>query len=105
MQEIERLNAETRGPEQYRARYGPTRLSDMSREEYKDIHLSDEKLAKAPSAYGKSWGRRADKDRYDVDGSQADIQKNHSSAVESHDNIYIVINRNKRAVLPMQFDW
>lgn len=70
VREINELNAASRGPEQYRAKFGLTRLSDMSKAEYKDIHLSDERLQKSPHKYGKSWnqykdltGNKVDKDR------------------------------------------
>lgn len=99
MAAIEQLNAETRGPEEYRARYGPTRLSDMSLSEFKDIHLSDEKLAKAPGLYGRSWGRSMEKDRYETEGQR------HITYVNApHDNVHVII-RKKRAILPMQVDW
>ncbi|XP_049878298.1 cathepsin O-like [Pectinophora gossypiella] len=96
MEEIERLNAESRGPDDHRARYGLTKLSDMSKAEYREIHLSDEKVTKHPSHYGKTW-----KDR----------RKNHTDDHKREpgdqitNNVYVIIGRQKRAALPMQVDW
>ncbi|KAL0879596.1 hypothetical protein ABMA27_003322 [Loxostege sticticalis] len=99
MNEIDRLNSESRGPDHLKARYGLTKLSDMSAAEYKELHLSDEKLAKSPGMYGKSWGQKMDREKYETDGSHQ-----HSNP---HDNVYIISknSRKKRAVLPMQVDW
>ncbi|XP_064292678.1 cathepsin O-like [Plodia interpunctella] len=101
--EIERLNSESRGPEQYRARYGLTHLSDMSQAEYKELHLSDERLEKAPRLYGKSWSKTDVRDLYKTDDDNGDHQRNRSCG-ESHDNIYIII-RKRRVALPLQVDW
>ncbi|XP_063831915.1 cathepsin O-like [Ostrinia nubilalis] len=92
MSEIDRLNSETRGPDHLRARYGPTKLSDMSAAEYKDLHLSDEKLTKAPAMYGKGWGTSNKRDKYRTDNRH------------DYDNIDVII-RKRRAILPMQVDW
>ncbi|KAJ0172569.1 hypothetical protein K1T71_011708 [Dendrolimus kikuchii] len=114
VREINELNAASRGPEQYRAKFGLTKLSDMSKAEYKDIHLSDERLEKLPYMYGKSWnkykdavGDKADKERYMVDDEEAyhsSDRRDRSSANEPHNNVYIII-RKKRATLPMKVDW
>lgn len=85
MDEIERLNAESRGPEGLRARYGLTTLSDMSKVEYKDIHLTDEKMTKPPHHYGRSW-------RHNLDSNAGDITTN-------------IVSRAKRVALPLQVDW
>lgn len=102
MNEIDRLNSESRGPNHLKARYGLTKLSDMSATEYKELHLSDEKLTKSPDLYGKRWGKKLDRERYDTDESH---EHKKSCNNEPHDNIYINIIRKKRAVLPMQVDW
>lgn len=47
----------SRGPDDHKARYGLTRLSDMSKAEYKEVHLSDEKQKKSPHEYKRSWSR------------------------------------------------
>ncbi|CAG9782506.1 unnamed protein product [Diatraea saccharalis] len=93
IQEIERLNSESRGPEQYRARYGPTKLSDMSPTEYKDLHLSDEKLTKLPGAYDRSWRKNRERVSYHVEKSYETLNKNE------------ILSRRKRASLPLQVDW
>ncbi|XP_013192682.1 cathepsin O [Amyelois transitella] len=101
--EIEKLNSESRGPDQYKARYGLTHLSDMSKAEYKDIHLSDERMKKPPRLYGKSWSKTNDRDKYYMEEPHGDHQRNRCCS-DSHDNIYIII-RKRRAVLPLQVDW
>ncbi|CAH0397070.1 unnamed protein product [Chilo suppressalis] len=90
MSEIDRLNSESRGPEQYRARYGPTKLSDMSPTEYKDLHLSDEKLTKSPATYDRSWRKHNQRDYYHVQ----DVNERKENLI-----------RKKRASLPMLVDW
>ncbi|KAJ2941129.1 hypothetical protein O0L34_g10364 [Tuta absoluta] len=98
MEEIDRLNAESRGPDEHRARYGPTRLSDMSKLEYKEIHLSDEKMTKHPSKYGKPWQKHQHQDHH----------HSNDGGMTINNNIYVMINsRKKRALpdLPLQVDW
>ncbi|KAM3966024.1 cathepsin O [Aphomia sociella] len=92
VREIELLNGQSRGSDQYRARYGLTRLSDMSKTEYKEIHLSDERMQKSPFTYGKSWSRTDARLAYRVDGSH-------------HDDDHRLNERKKRALLPLQVDW
>lgn len=46
VKEIRKLNAAHNGPEHLRGKFGLTSLSDMSKAEYKDLHLSDEKMKK-----------------------------------------------------------
>nr|ARV79892.1 cathepsin O [Antheraea pernyi] len=113
VKEIKELNAAARGPEEHRARYGLTKLSDMSKLEYKDLHLSDERIRKPPHKYGKSWSKfrdggskMADDVEYavDDDSPKSSHQRNRSCDNEPHDNIYIII-RKKRATLPMKVDW
>ncbi|XP_048481406.1 cathepsin O [Plutella xylostella] len=89
LEEIEKLNAAAQGPEEHRARYGLTRLSDMSKLEYQDIHLSDEKQAKPPQDYGRSWGN-------------GDHHHHHHGHTEDEVN---VVSRAKRAALPLKIDW
>ncbi|CAG9128804.1 unnamed protein product [Plutella xylostella] len=89
LEEIEKLNAAAQGPEEHRARYGLTRLSDMSKLEYQDIHLSDEKQAKPPQDYGRSWGNGDHHHHYH--GHMEDEIK--------------VVSRAKRAALPLKIDW
>ncbi|XP_059060979.1 cathepsin O-like [Achroia grisella] len=95
VREIDRLNGQSRGSDLSRARYGLTKLSDMSKSEYRDIHLSDEQVQRSPNAYGKSWSETEDRQRYHVD----DSRKGH----RLHDNP--VYERKKRALLPLQVDW
>ncbi|KAI5630970.1 papain family cysteine protease domain-containing protein [Phthorimaea operculella] len=98
MEEIDRLNAESRGPEEHKARYGPTRLSDMSKLEYKELHLSDEKMTRHPSKYGKPWQKHQHTDHHHSKDGGTTI----------NNNIYVMINsRKKRAIpgLPLQVDW
>ncbi|GBP17814.1 Cathepsin O [Eumeta japonica] len=83
LKEIEKLNSESVGPEGHRARYGLTPLSDMSKVEFRDIHLSDEKISKAPDSYAKSW-----------------INKRHHHNHEAYNVV-----RRKRASLPLYVDW
>ncbi|XP_075982157.1 cathepsin O-like [Anticarsia gemmatalis] len=109
VREIEKLNAGSRGPDHCKAKYGLTRLSDMSKTEFKEIHLSDERQHKSPNQYGKSWskGREVnDALRYDVDEDHrhSDHERHRNPGNEPHNNIYIII-RKKRALLPMQVDW
>ncbi|CAH2055669.1 unnamed protein product, partial [Iphiclides podalirius] len=102
VREIEQLNSEARGPDQHRARYGLTRLSDLSKAEYRDIHLSDEQPHK----------RRGDRTKYEykkkiTPGIVDDIdvpESDNSSGNAAHTNIYISI-RTRRATLPLQVDW
>lgn len=87
----------------------------MSKLEYKDLHLSDERITKPPHKYGKSWsnfrdgkvkpgGDDIDK-TIDDDLPHNSHQRNRTPwANEPHDNIYIII-RKKRATLPMKVDW
>ncbi|KAG6440257.1 hypothetical protein O3G_MSEX001181 [Manduca sexta] len=112
MQEIEELNAASRGPDEHKAKFGLTRLSDMSKLEYKQLHLSDEQIEKSPRyKYGKSW-RNSDSSSwnggniaYNVDDPNVDHQRNRiPNGNEPHNNIYIII-RKKRAALPMKVDW
>lgn len=58
----------------------------MSKLEYKDLHLSDEKMTKPPHHYGKSW-RQNNRGNKDSDSS------------------HNIVSRAKRAALPLQFDW
>ncbi|XP_039748227.1 cathepsin O-like [Pararge aegeria] len=115
VQEIGRLNSLSRGPEEHRAKFGLTPLSDMSKTEFIDIHLSDEKPHHHRNkSLGKSWSKtRAkynagenhndtpmfDDDRPEIDNEDDIDVKN------SHHNIYIIINRKKRAALPLKIDW
>ncbi|XP_028025496.1 cathepsin O-like [Bombyx mandarina] len=111
VREIEELNAAARGPEEHRARYGLTRISDMSKLEYKEIHLSDERLKKSPHLYGKSWSKFRDQKPENTVGND-DNDTPHSShqrnrtpcANEPHNNVYVII-RKKRATLPLKVDW
>ncbi|CAG4990425.1 unnamed protein product [Colias eurytheme] len=98
VQEIDDLNSKSRGPEQQRAKYGLTHLSDMSKAEFEEIHLSDEQPNRRQST--KTWDdtENHDRNRYRV-GNQEGRTPN-----ETHDNVYIII-RNKRAALPLQVDW
>ncbi|KAL4713417.1 hypothetical protein ACJJTC_010402 [Scirpophaga incertulas] len=102
LQEIDRLNAESRGPEHLRAKYGLTKLSDMSSAEYKEVHLSDEKLTKPPIDYGKSWDRH--RDIYHVENHKHIDHKRLvlEGEISNDNNVYI---RKKRASLPLQVDW
>ncbi|CAG9571896.1 unnamed protein product [Danaus chrysippus] len=109
VKEIDRLNSAARGPEQHRARYGLTQMSDMSKDEFRDIHLSDEQ----PHRYrrhklGKSWSKGRAKNIEDVadkiDDYYDDDDDDKEAEGSPHHNIYIVI-RKKRAMLPLQVDW
>lgn len=114
MREIDTLNGASRGPEAFRARYGLTHLSDMSKEEFRNLHLSDEKQQKAPHLFGKSWNTFKEttvkSTMYDefsvIDEPYSSHQKNGSNGNEPHDNMYIII-RKKRSVssLPLKVDW
>lgn len=98
VQEIELLNAASRGPDHCKAKYGLTKLSDMSKTEFKEQHLADEKLMKPP----KSYGRRRARDGRSRHHDDEDDDKPCSNS--PHDNIYVII-RKKRAALPLQVDW
>lgn len=83
----------------------------MSKEEFKDIHLSDERQPKAPHLYGKSWNQYKEtavnnEQLYDeFDGPHPNHQRNRSViGNEPHNNIYIII-RKKRSALPLKVDW
>ncbi|KAH9643824.1 hypothetical protein HF086_002322 [Spodoptera exigua] len=96
VQEIELLNAASRGPDHCKAKYGLTKLSDMSKTEFKEQHLADEKLTKPPKAYGRRRAR---------DGKSRNNDDDDKPCSNSpHDNIYVII-RKKRAALPLQVDW
>ncbi|CAG5054083.1 unnamed protein product [Parnassius apollo] len=102
IREIEVLNSEARGPEEHKARYGLTKLSDMSKAEYRDIHLSDEQPQKRETIQSKTHHKGHKHTRSLVD---TDISKNDDSSGNSpHDNIYIIIRR-RRASLPLKIDW
>ncbi|KPI98242.1 Cathepsin O [Papilio xuthus] len=102
VREIELLNSESRGPEQHRARYGLTKLSDMSKAEYRDVHLSDEKPHKRRHRENKNYNKKNNKTSnvFDIDDAESD----NSSGNSPHNNIYIII-RKKRATLPLKVDW
>lgn len=85
MQEIEKLNAASRGPESQRAKYGLTKLSDMSKAEFKEIHLSDEKPR-----------HKRLKDNW--------VKYENSIESENHHKLQKFIRR-KRATLPLIVDW
>ncbi|XP_041969593.1 cathepsin O-like [Aricia agestis] len=120
VQEIEQMNAASRGPESHKARYGLTHLSDMSKEEYKEIHLSDEKPHRR-RRYNltKTWSYGQVTDIVNVDGTPSDLDldpdyfdDHHVTDLGnrgSHHNVYniynIVIRRKKRAALPLKMDW
>ncbi|CAH2087833.1 unnamed protein product [Euphydryas editha] len=91
VQEIDILNAASRGPDHLRAKYGLTKLSDMSKDEFHEIHLSDEKPHRNRRLRN-SWKRH---DKY---YKYYDVDEEHDST--SHNAI-----RKKRAVLPQRFDW
>nr|XP_049697307.1 cathepsin O [Helicoverpa armigera] len=94
VREIELLNAGSRGPDHCKAKYGLTRLSDMSKTEFKDIHLSDEKLpAEAINRRRDRSNRRA---RHTDDGDCNN---------EPHNNVYVIIRKKRAAALPLQVDW
>lgn len=80
----------------------------MSKDEYKDIHLSDERMEKAPHLYGKSWtakDAKLNKLKYSLEQPHESKQRNRScDSNEPHDNVYIII-RKKRSILPLQVDW
>lgn len=95
--EIDRLNSLSKGEDEHRARYGLTRLSDMSKDEYRDIHLSDEKMVKAPHMYGKSWNQYKDWKKHS--------HRDNSDKENGPNRDINIIMRKKRAVLPMKFDW
>lgn len=100
VREIERLNTQSTGPEHCRAKYGLTNLSDMSKTEFKDLHLSDEKMSKSPQAYGQSWGNNLMSDalKYDIDGVHI-VDRPYTL---SDNKVYV---RKKRLALPLQVDW
>ncbi|VVD01681.1 unnamed protein product [Leptidea sinapis] len=84
VREIDALNAASRGPEECRAKYGLTHISDLSKEEFAEIHLSDEQPHR----------RRHENTEH------------HRSSEDDgpHNNIYIIIRR-KRATMPLKVDW
>lgn len=86
MDEIERLNAESRGSDESRARYGLTYLSDMSKEEFKNLHLSDEAITKIPEEY------KGDNDN----------EYDYLLGTKDDNKVYL---RRKRASLPLAVDW
>ncbi|XP_052744699.1 cathepsin O [Bicyclus anynana] len=125
--EIDRLNRISRGPEQHRAKFDLTPLSDMSKTEFIDIHLSDEKPHKRKNNLGKSWSKGRDKfkpkpmfdsddlmtdedekmmddDKPVVDQPMSDDEAD-IDVKSSHHNIYIIIKRRRRAALPLKVDW
>ncbi|XP_045453423.1 cathepsin O-like [Melitaea cinxia] len=90
VQEIDTLNAASRGPIHLRAKYGLTKLSDMSKDEFHEIHLSDEKPHHNRNRrLRQSWKQHDKNYKYD--------DKSDSSSAN-----YI---RKKRAVLPQRVDW
>ncbi|CAK1542513.1 unnamed protein product [Leptosia nina] len=104
VQEIDELNSAARGPEQYRAKYGLTHLSDMSKLEFQELHLSDEQPNRRSHSHKQSFVPQS----YYKDGYVTDDEKRDIDPIVIHDNIYIIIkNRAARAIgsLPMQIDW
>ncbi|KAJ8720870.1 hypothetical protein PYW08_006335 [Mythimna loreyi] len=99
VREIEKLNAGSRGPDHVKAKYGLTKLSDMSKTEFKELHLSDEIVPKPADAYTRKH-KRHDRGASDAD----DGDKDGNCANEPHHNIYVII-RKKRVALPLQVDW
>lgn len=97
LEEIDRLNSQSHGEEEHRARYGLTKLSDLSKDEYRDIHLLDEKMNKSPHLYNKSWEQYKD---WKKRNHSANNHKDH----RQHNNVSVIM-RKKRAALPMQVDW
>lgn len=101
LREIDKLNAASKGPDHLRAKYGFTKLSDMSRLEFKDVHLSDERQYQAPHMYGKTWNDNEPS----MDAFRYDIVREHSDHHIHQYNDAHVLTRTKRAVLPLQVDW
>lgn len=92
LQEIDRLNSLSKGEEDHRARYGLTKLSDLSKDEYKDLHLSDEKITKSPYLYDKTWNKHKDRKVHNY------------REISDNDNVNIIM-LSKRALLQEQIDW
>ncbi|CAD0203611.1 unnamed protein product [Chrysodeixis includens] len=82
VREIESLNGGIGSLEQSKAQYGLTRLSDMSKIEFSELHLSDEKIHKPAKEFGRSWRDHGDHEHH---GERS--------------------GRRKRAALPLQVDW
>lgn len=80
----------------------------MSQVEFKEIHLSDEKVPKAPKSYNKNWKydkAMSDALRYDIDVENSTHHQWHrSDGNKVNVNLYINI-RTKRVALPMTVDW
>lgn len=90
VQEIDTLNAASRGPDHLRAKYGLTKLSDMSKDEFNEIHLSDEKPHHNRNRrLRQSWKRHDKNYKYDDNSDSSSAN-------------YI---RKKRATLPQRVDW
>ncbi|CAF4762594.1 unnamed protein product [Pieris macdunnoughi] len=104
VQEIDELNSRSRGPEQYRAKYGLTHLSDMSKIEFQELHLADEQPHRRKDSHRSrkpllTMSNLDDKDKYET-------EKDKSAPISSHDNIYIIIRKERAAAsLPLQIDW
>ncbi|XP_068623203.1 cathepsin O-like [Battus philenor] len=106
VREIELLNSEARGPEQHRARYGLTKLSDMSKSEYRDIHLSDERPQRRKTMQTKTYNKKKNHtiNVIDYDDKKIDDENDKEISGSPHDNIYIII-RKRRATMPLKVDW
>lgn len=74
----------------------------MSKAEYRDVHLSDEKPHKRKDRQNKTYNKKKNKTSnvFDIDDAESD----NSSGNSPHNNIYIII-RKKRATLPLKVDW
>ena len=70
----------------------------MSKTEFKELHLSDERLMKPVDTYSRRRNRTNRAARDDDEDKDGDCTN------KPHDNIYIII-RKKRASLPLQVDW
>ncbi|XP_045778492.1 cathepsin O-like isoform X1 [Maniola jurtina] len=112
--EIDRLNSLARGPQAHRARYGLTKLSDMSQTEFIDIHLSDEKphhRLRVAKSWSKGSGLNVDGKKNGhksiLDSGEDDEEKDDTDVEvkNSHHNIYIILSRKRRAALPLKVDW
>ncbi|XP_047539043.1 cathepsin O-like [Vanessa atalanta] len=102
VKEIETLNSASKGPEHLRAKYGLTKLSDLSKAEFQEIHLSDEKPHHNRNTRRNRHRGRSDKNYMnDRDAYTVSLQDDN----EIHNGNKNILIRKRRAAIPLRVDW
>ncbi|XP_050355645.1 cathepsin O-like [Nymphalis io] len=104
VEEIDALNSASKGPEHLRAKYGLTKLSDLSKDEFQEIHLSDEKPHHNRN-HRRNWSKdQSDKSGMD-DKDQYTITDHHYSDEKHKTYDKNILIRKQRAAIPLRVDW